>query len=215
MKASSPGTSTYRSLAQKGARVTRQLDAEELPRLQRLCEDLSDVRMALTFDFDDFSRVRVVGEVAFAGKVECHRCNEYIPQDVVVPIEAIIAFSEPEANEWSSNSEILEDILVVSGKTLSLPELVEDDMILGMPSRVCDVVNCERKPAMRYGARESNGEHTTAAKDAQGEGTSDSQNGDTRRPFAGLRDAMLQMPAKEPGRSDKASGTNGSKDTLE
>ena len=57
------GSSTYRSLAQQRAVVSRQLDPQSLPRFAQACGTLDTVLADLTFGLDDQGRVLVKGRV--------------------------------------------------------------------------------------------------------------------------------------------------------
>jgi uncharacterized metal-binding protein YceD (DUF177 family) len=77
------------------------------------------------------------------------------------------------------------DILVVAGVNLDMVELVEDELLLALPDRVCTDDDCAHMPVMRFG--EAAGDDV----DTQGSGKAS-----RRFPFAGLKEA-IQASDKE------------------
>ena len=175
------GASTYRSLAQQQAVVSRQLDPISLPRFAQACGSLDTVSAELAFSLDDQGRAMVKGRVLAETTLGCHRCEELLPKQIDATFTALIAFSEEQADAWNSVAPGT-DVVVVASPNVNVVELVEDELLLALPDRVCIDDDCPHMPSMWYGVdgRETNDEAVV-------EGDVD----DTRRfPFAGLKDAM-------------------------
>ncbi len=183
------GSSTYRSLAQQQAVVSRQLDPTSLPRFAQACGASDMVTTELTFGLDDQGRATVKGYVAAQVKLGCHRCEEMVPRRVDATFTALIAFSEEQADKWDSVAPGT-DVVVVASPNVNVVELVEDELLLALPDRVCIDDDCPHMPSMYYG---------TEGKETDKEAVPESDVDDTRRfPFAGLKDAM------ESGGEDKS-----------
>ena len=103
----------------------------------------------LTFSLDDQGRVMVKGRVV-ASELGCHRCGEMVPKRVDAMLTALVAFSEEQADAWDSVTPET-DVVVVASPNLNVVELVEDELLLALPNRVCTDDECAHKPSMYYG----------------------------------------------------------------
>ena len=177
------GSSTYRSLGQQRAVVSRQLDPQSLPRFAQACGTLDTVLADLTFSLDDQGRVLVKGRVVAEAELGCHRCEEMVPKQVDAALSALVAFSEEQADEWDSITPQT-DVVVVESPNVNVVELVEDELLLALPDRVCNDDNCPHMPSMWYAGD---------GKPTDDEAVAERGVDDTRRfPFAGLKDAMAR-----------------------
>jgi uncharacterized metal-binding protein YceD (DUF177 family) len=184
MKSNASGSSTYRSLAQQRAVVVQELEVDSLPRFGNVCEAVQDIAAELNFDHDGQARVKVSGRVHCKAQLSCHRCDENVWRHVDCSFASVIAFDEEQADAWSGLDPSL-DILVVAGVNLDMVELVEDELLLALPDRVCTDDDCAHMPVMRFG--EAAGDDV----DTQGSGKAS-----RRFPFAGLKEA-IQASDKE------------------
>ena len=178
MNSIASGSSTYRSLAQQRAVVTQELEVNSLTRFGDVCQAVKDIAAELKFAHDGQGRVKVSGRVHCMAQLACHRCNENVWCHVGSSFASVIAFDEEQADAWGVLDPSL-DILVVAGANLDVVELVEDELLLALPGRVCADHDCIRMPVMRYG--------DAAGSDADTQG---SEEGLRRFPFAGLKEAM-------------------------
>ena len=178
MKSNASGSSTYRSLAQQRAVVTQELEVNSLARCGDVCEAVKDIAAELKFAHDGQARIKVSGRVHCMAQLACHRCNENVWCHVDCSFASVIAFDEEQADAWSVLDPSL-DILVVAGANLDMVELVEDELLLALPERVCTDDDCIHIPVMRYG--------DAAGNDAD---TQRSEEGSRRFPFAGLKEAI-------------------------
>lgn len=178
MKSNASGSSTYRSLAQQRARVATELGAASLQRFADICEAVKGIAADLSFDHDGQTRIRVSGRVHCEAQLACHRCEQLVWRQVNSDFAGVIAFDEEQAASWSQLDPDL-DILVVGGANLNVVELVEDELLLALPKRVCTDDDCVHMPKMRYGeAVVDDVDDEMSAEDLK------------RFPFAGLKDAM-------------------------
>lgn len=181
MNSQEAGSSTYRSLAQQRAVVSCQLEPQSLPRFAQACGVLDTVSADLTFSLDDQGRVMVKGRVVAEAELGCHRCEEMVPKRVDAMLTALVAFSEEQADAWDSVTPET-DVVVVASPNLNVVELVEDELLLALPNRVCTDDECAHKPSMYYGVD---------GKAVDKEAVAESDVEETRRfPFAGLKEAM-------------------------
>jgi len=178
MKSNASGSSTYRSLAQQRARVATELGAASLQRFADICEAVKGIAADLSFDYDGQTRIRVSGRVHCEAQLACHRCKQLVWRQVNSDFAGVIAFDEEQAASWSQLDPDL-DILVVGGANLNVVELVEDELLLALPKRVCTDDDCVHMPKMLYGeAVVDDVDDEMSAEDLK------------RFPFAGLKDAM-------------------------
>ena len=181
MNSQASGSSTYRSLAQQQAVVTRLLDTQLLPRFAQECSASGQVAVRLAFRRDDQGRVHVVGTVQGDTELGCHRCDQTVPRKIQANFEALLAFDEDQAATWASQQADPE-IVVVSSANLDVVELVEDELLLALPDRVCLDDDCPNMPAMFYGG---DGLENCGVETIQ-EDVDDNR----RLPFAGLKQAL-------------------------
>jgi uncharacterized metal-binding protein YceD (DUF177 family) len=66
-----------------------------------------------------------------------------------VAFAALVAADEDQAKSWADMTEP-EYVVVVAGPELDIAELIEDELILQLPRRVCFDESCEHKPAMQF-----------------------------------------------------------------
>ncbi len=148
---------SFRELARQGAQLERACALSQFERLtaaivaeeDRSVDDAT-VRVDLVFRLDEAGRVRVDGSAALATELLCHRCAEL----VAFPLQAAFSLclvAEAEARELAEQF----DVLVVAGKEISVPEIVEDELLLALPENLCRDEPCERLPALAYPADEA------------------------------------------------------------
>ena len=178
MSSNASGSSTYRSLAQQRARVATELGVASLQRFADICEAVKGIATDMSFDHDGQSRIKVSGRVHCDAQLVCHRCEQLVWCHVKSDFDSVIAFDEEQAASWSQLDSNL-DILVVGGAKLDVAELVEDELLLALPERVCTDDDCVHMPEMRYGEMAvDNGVDQVSIEGQKG------------FPFAGLKEAM-------------------------
>lgn len=172
--------SSYKSLAQKNGVVNRMVAADELPRFTAACKLTEDVKVEAHFRLDDQGRICVAAEISSRIDVDCHLCNESVVWPLSMAFKALVAFDEQQANEWtersSASSSEVEHIIVAAGQHLDVAELIEDELILGLPRQVCFDEKCANMPELRF-------------VDKDGKATEDLPS-DRQLPFQGLRELV-------------------------
>lgn len=189
MNSQASGSSTYRSLAQQQAVVTRLLDSQLLPRLAQECNAVGQIAVRLAFKRDDQGRVQVVGTVQGDSELGCHRCDHTVWRKIEANFEVLLAFNEDQAAAWASQ-QAGSEVVVVSSANLDVVELVEDELLLALPERVCLDDDCPNMPAMFYG-----GEGLASVGE---EAVQEDVDENRRLPFAGLKQALQDGEDKAP-----------------
>lgn len=138
----------YRDLAKQGARVTRSLQADELPRLQQVAPVRGPLDVVLEFSLDAQARPWVRGRAEVVVGAQCQRCVESRDYTMHADFELCILTDDEAASavaaEW--------DVLTASGPTVSVAEVVEDELLLGLPEQLCVAEPCPNLPSLRYPA---------------------------------------------------------------
>jgi len=165
---------TYIDLARAGAVVERELPAAACGRLAEVVVALEPVQLRLHFAFDDQQRMRVAGTVSTLVSLECQLCTEPVPLTLSARLDSLLAADEAQAEQWRAVDEDA-DIIVATSPELDAAELVEDELLLQLPSQICVDVECERRPPLRYGAAEV-------------------PEDDRQRPFAALAQLKMDNP---------------------
>ena len=177
---------SYSDLARGAVEMRCSLEAKALQRLAEHCEIQSDAAAELSFFLDD-DRPAVAGRVALEVGLPCQWCDLTLSRRVESSFVALLAADEETAERWehqptstlpSTTSAVDADAgisIVVSGPRLNAAQLVEDELLMALPARVCVDLDCAHRPPAGYGGQ----------KEGQGDGAS------THRPFDGLK-ALLE-----------------------
>ena len=125
----------------------------------------ADVEVELTFESDSNGLVRVNGVVCVDAVLECQRCLEEVSQKIVADLDLRLTSSEEKLTELMPAL----DVMVIDAGPIPIVEIVEDDLIMSIPARVCATeLDCPNEPrALSLGASVDEDDAT--------------------RPFAGLR----------------------------
>ena len=158
--------------------MATRLGVDSLQRFADICEAVKGISADMSFDHDGQTRIKVSGRVRCDAQLACHRCENLVWCHVNSDFASVIAFDEEQATSWSQLDPNL-DILVVSGANLDVAELIEDELLLALPERVCTDDDCVHIPEMRFGKM--------AVGDIVGLVSAE---GLKRFPFAGLKEAM-------------------------
>ncbi len=146
----------YRDLARRGATLTRALTLDMLPRLQHLSAEgaassSSSVDVTLRFSESESGAAVVEGRALVRLDLECHRCAEALPYELTAEFHCAIVGSEAQADAFAESG-ASSDVLVATGTTVTVAEIVEDELLLALPERLCASEPCENLPALSYPA---------------------------------------------------------------
>ena len=92
--------------------------------------DLGDANIELTFGVDESGQLNITGSVETDVTLQCQRCMQAMNFHIAEKISLAIIHSSEQANELPSYYEPL----LVDEEMVSLPELVEDEILLALPS---------------------------------------------------------------------------------
>ncbi|MBI5451522.1 MAG: DUF177 domain-containing protein [Gammaproteobacteria bacterium] len=125
-----PDTVQYHELVERRSTVSGMVRVAELVRLSAAVLP-GDERLAVELEFDREGRTSVMrGTIRGQLRLQCQRCLN----DMVLPVDIELALalvhSEDEANRLVAD---LEPAIVPSSSTISLHELVEDEVLLVLP----------------------------------------------------------------------------------
>lgn len=116
---------------QQGIRLTGQLALAGMPRLSDLLvADSGVTELDLQFSVDEQSRKRVSGRVQAQVQLQCQRCLEPVAVPVCAEMQVALVWSDEQAANLPRG---LEPVEVADVRSLSLLELVEDELLLALP----------------------------------------------------------------------------------
>lgn len=173
---------SYRDLARQQARISRQISLGTLDRLKALVgegdlESQAELEATLQFSMDPGGLCRVDGTISGEIVLSCHGCAETLPYPLSLSFGCLIAESEDVADGLTEGEGLpAQDVLVAGGTEISIGQIVEDEILLSLPERLCASSPCERAPALAYPADAAAADAQTAEEDA-----------DRENPFSVLR----------------------------
>jgi len=127
------------------------------------------VAVDLAFRLDEEGRCRVHGHATVRVSIECGRCLQPQARALDVSLDLCVVGSDTSASELAGDLEPF----VLDGDEITVPDLIEDDLILALPHQVCDEQEtCPNRPPLEYGEPDS----------AEGAGA------ERKSPFAALAD---------------------------
>jgi len=150
----------FRDLARQRARISRQISLNQLTRLEPLTVDVDGheadgLLVDMAFSHDPDGLVRVVGEISGALALTCNGCAEALAYELRLGFDCVIVDSDVVAAEVSGESDRSRDVVVAEDLQITVAEIVEDEILLGLPERLCVSEPCPRAPATDFPAAES------------------------------------------------------------
>jgi uncharacterized metal-binding protein YceD (DUF177 family) len=163
----------YRDLARQQARISRQIGLEALVRLQSLVAEPEpenaapsesgdhqavtsrnpEFEVMLDFSMGPAGFCRVDGTVEGRLILKCNGCAEVLPHDLSLSFGCLIVETEAIADDLREGEAVLPvDVLVANGQEVSLAQIIEDEILLSLPERLCVSEPCERAPELEYPA---------------------------------------------------------------
>jgi len=147
---------TYKALTSADARLDRVVSSSDLPRLSNLGEMLEPAKATLVFAYHDRRRW-VAGHASARLRLPCQWCDRELDREIEVDFTAWLATDEAQALEWSEEL-VSAAPIVVAGEVLDVPLLIEDELLMAVPGRVCIDDLCIYRPL-----QESRGEQPPPA----------------------------------------------------
>jgi DUF177 domain-containing protein len=136
-------------LAKRRAVIRTRVPLLSLPRLSAavLGGDTLDVELA--FVRDDQGRSRVRGIVEGELELECQRCLEPVKRRLRTEIDLCVVGSEEEAQHLDAEL----NPFVIDAAESTIGALIEDDVLLSLPVRVCERGDaCPLRPPLEFPA---------------------------------------------------------------
>lgn len=184
---------SYRELARQQARLERVISLHRFSRLYDLAGSDTDreagVVSVFEFYLDEQQWPCVRGSAQTTIELLCHRCAEMVQYpldaqwDVCIVDESVV--DEPTLALLAENR----DLLSVDGTSVSAVEIVEDELLLALPERLCRSEPCELMPDLAYPADSGT---QASQEDAAPDGVSDEPS-PRRKPFAGLAELIADQ----------------------
>ncbi len=131
------------------ARTSRKWSGDiPITTFERLCAALdqrdSCVRVELEFGFDFNHRICLSGMAETHAQLTCYRCMKSKTCRIYSLIDTRLVSTEAEAQEIFGDF----DAIVVPDGPMTIQDLVEDDLLLSIPTQICDEgVECSRENA--------------------------------------------------------------------
>jgi len=141
----------YLDLARQGARVERLVQADGFSRLAEVAPVRDAVQVEIAFAIRGDGRIWVSGAAEATLNAECQRCLERLDRPLRVTFDLCIVRDPDVASELASGA----DVLTVDGDSVTVAQIVEDELILGLPERLCIEEPCPLTPALSYPAEDS------------------------------------------------------------
>lgn len=126
-----PNTLDVRKAAVRGVTVSGAIKPLNLPRLSEvLAGDSGEIQATLAFSKDEENRFLIEVSVAADISIICQRCLEPMPLHLDTSNTLAVVWDD----EYASKLPRYLEALIVSEEPCSLWELVEEELILGLPS---------------------------------------------------------------------------------
>lgn len=119
-------------LARSGGSWQGAVDARAFDRLRDLLVG-DAVRVALDFAEDDEGRPRVTGKCELTANVCCGGCSQTLAVDIDADIDFRVVAREDDADALMPTV----DVVVCDEATVAVTDLIEDDLLLSVPSVGC------------------------------------------------------------------------------
>lgn len=136
----------YVELARQGVRLARSMSVENLPRWSELVDGQGEVDLELTFYQDDDGLPCVRGSYRARAGMLCRRCLEVVDHVINGYLQVCIVRDDGQASALAAGR----DVVMVAGDQLLLAEIIEDELLLEMPERLCVFDDCDRSLPMSH-----------------------------------------------------------------
>ncbi|MEM7218920.1 MAG: YceD family protein [Pseudomonadota bacterium] len=200
-----------RDAARRGAHYERRWSgptalAAAFPRLEAAVEALREVAVDIRFSVDMGGHRRLNGTLVVVAELSCQRCENPQTRELRGTLECLLVVpGDPEPAVQDA------DAIELDSVKATLAQLVEDDLLLALPSQVCTRDDCEHMPQMVFppAATDLAAEPAAAHSAARAAGTPPAER---QFPFANLRQQLLERGTDE-GRAAQELDDPGSRAT--
>jgi uncharacterized protein len=140
----------YRELAKQGARVVRSVQPEGFTRLAELAPARDAMTVEMAFSLRD-GRAWAAGSVDGVLGIECQRCLERFDRPLRATFELCIV-ADPDLASELARELPQGDVLMAESDSVTIAQVVEDELILCLPERACVEEPCPAAPPLCYPA---------------------------------------------------------------
>jgi len=138
----------YLELARQGARVVREFPAEKLERLAAVAPGRGTLHLDMRFSMDGDGRPWVTGTAEVLVAATCQRCLGRFDRPMTAAFELCIVRNPVSASELATEA----DVLMLETGELTLAQVVEDELLLEVPERLCEADPCPYAPPLEFPA---------------------------------------------------------------
>jgi uncharacterized protein len=134
-------------MAKNNARWCGEIALSSFARLRELLVAKDAVAVDLLFSPTDGGICRVVGSAKVNARFECQSCLEIVSGEVVANVDFRVVGTEQQAQATAQSAEPF----LLKGDAVSVVDLIEDDLLLSLPTRGCEPsAPCANRPEYRY-----------------------------------------------------------------
>lgn len=146
MKTRSDAAVAYRELARRGAAITRQLAPEALPRWSQAVARGGPVATRLRFSLDADGHAWVHGDFVAQAELRCSRCAQVLESEYAGEVAVCLVADEGQAAELGADR----DVVLAPASAVAVADIVEDELLLELPERLCETDPCRRRPSLQF-----------------------------------------------------------------
>ena len=140
----------YNDLARRKASIVRHVTSDSLPRCQTISDKGWEVVARLKFRLDEDGWAWAEGCFEVKTELECQYCLQWKGASYKGNIDVCLVQDDGLASELAHGR----DVALVRGDEIDLAEIIEDEILLGVPEKLCDNTQCENDPSNSYSADE-------------------------------------------------------------
>ena len=133
-------------MVRRKARFAQTCEPEDFPRLAAAAQVIEAVQFDCRFGRADDGTPLLEGEARASLQLECQRCEEAVQRQLEMRFELCLV-DEARAARVAPEREIR----IVEDGSVNLPEIVEDELLLHLPLKVCQASDCPNMPPLTFG----------------------------------------------------------------
>jgi len=140
----------YKDLARREASIVRNVTSDSLPRCKTISGKEWEVLASLKFSLDEDGYVWAKGGFEVKTELECQYCLQWKGASYRGKIEVCLVQEDGLASQLARER----DVALVKSDAIKLAEIIEDEILLGVPEKLCENNPCENDPGRSYSAGE-------------------------------------------------------------
>lgn len=139
---------SFSALARQQGRIERQIAGGVLTRLEAEAPVEGALSVTLSFRMDSLGRPWVTGSAKQLVTATCQGCLVERSHLLEVDFDLCMLPEGPAAQAASERY----DVLTVDGDTVTIADIVEDELLLALPERLCEALPCPHAPVGSFPA---------------------------------------------------------------